>query len=99
MQGARKQSLRIITGAVVPIYTALEGAIQKHRTSLTKAESQLRVVRVTLTDDGTKRVGLRFPTQAAVLQDLQVAIAEMTAYVGVVCFEFVFVGVDRCVNA
>jgi len=75
--GGRKQSVRIVTGAIVPIYTALEEAIRKHRANLTKAEESLRVVRVTLTDDGTKRVGIRFPTQPEVLAALQGAIAEL----------------------
>lgn len=63
----------------------MEAAIQKHRAQLTKAEAAMRVVRVTLTADGSKRVGVRFPTQPEVLAALQEAIAEAARCVGCVC--------------
>jgi hypothetical protein len=77
------QTVRIITGAIVPIYPALEEAIRKHRADITKAEAALRVVRVTLTDEGTKRVGIRFPTADGALKTLQETIAETARCVDV----------------
>jgi hypothetical protein len=56
--GARRQTMSIVTGSVVAVWTALEELLGRNAGSLTKSEQRMQIVRVEL-DDGTRLVGLR----------------------------------------
>lgn len=76
--GGRKQTVKLVTGAVVPIWNALESTIMKHRLEISKVEASLRVVRVTLSDDGQRRlVGVRFPNEDHILTSLIISTNEL----------------------
>lgn len=93
--GSRRQVVGMVTGAVVPVFNALESTITRFRVNLTKAESELRVVRAQLTPDddddaeeppagapaaeGTCLVGIRFPAKKEIVADLKKTIKELLA--------------------
>ena len=93
--GSRRQIVGMVTGAVVPVFNALESTITRFRVNLSKAESDLRVVRAQLTPDddddeeeptphvpaaeGTCLVGIRFPAKKEIVADLMKTIAELLA--------------------
>lgn len=59
-RGARKFSIGLVSGAVLPYWRALDATATQNRGEMTQAEQALKVCRVTL-DDGSKLVGIRFP--------------------------------------
>jgi tetratricopeptide (TPR) repeat protein len=96
--GSRRQIVGMVTGAVVPVFNALESTITRFRVNLTKAESDLRAVRAQLTPDddddeeepaphapaaeGTCLVGIRFPAKKEIVADLKKTIAELLVLQG-----------------
>lgn len=72
-RGCRFVDLGLVSGAVLPFWRALEKTVTDRRDDMTRAEQNLKVVRVVL-DDGSKIVGIRFPKP--VLADLK---AHLTA--------------------
>jgi len=94
--GSRRQVVGVVTGAVVPVFNALESTITRFRVNLTKAESDLRVVRAQLTPDDDDdeeepaphapaeegKVGIRFPVKKEIVADLKKTIAELLALQG-----------------
>ncbi|CAM9573701.1 unnamed protein product [Ectocarpus fasciculatus] len=62
-RGSRKVTLGLLSGSVLPMWSALEKTVAVCRTQMTKAEEALKVNRVIL-DDSTKLVGVRLPTTA-----------------------------------
>ncbi|CAN0259794.1 unnamed protein product [Ectocarpus sp. 6 AP-2014] len=62
-RGSRKVTLGLLSGSVLPMWSALEKTVAVCRAQMTKAEEALKVNRVIL-DDSTKLVGVRLPTTA-----------------------------------
>jgi hypothetical protein len=69
--GSRKLKVALLSGAVLPIWPALESTVRASGFSMTKAEQALKVYRVPL-DDGRKAVGIRLPV--GILGTLRTAI-------------------------
>ncbi|CAN0020567.1 unnamed protein product [Pylaiella littoralis] len=59
-RGSRKVTLGLLSGSVLPLWSALEKTVVACRADMTKAEEALKVYRVIL-DDATKLVGVRLP--------------------------------------
>ncbi|CAB1101798.1 unnamed protein product [Ectocarpus sp. CCAP 1310/34] len=71
-RGSRKVTLGLLSGSVLPMWSALEKTVAVCRSQMTKAEEALKVfdrcgavvVNRVILDDSTKLVGVRLPTTA-----------------------------------
>ncbi|CAN0398572.1 unnamed protein product [Discosporangium mesarthrocarpum] len=62
-RGSRKITTGLLSGSLLPMWSALEKTVVACRSEMTRAEQALKVYRVIL-DDGRKMVGVKVPTSS-----------------------------------